>query len=150
MGINRYDTVFRNYYDDLIIQRSLATKFSLGVFIINQTNFHLAIPVKIAIKSKLDISIYKPIIIRQPFDSTKRIDIIALDIFNHKGNYNKLWCRCNNLSTCSHNKEPEKVFNIKVSDRVKDEFPKPHIKIIKTAINSAIELSKAPVNQPAN
>lgn len=149
IGIPVTETLFRNYYDDLIIQRSVAKKYSLGVFTVKQTNFHLVIPIKIAISSsnKLDISIYKPIVINQQFDSTKKIDIIELDIFKHKGKFNGRWCRCGNLSTCNHHKEPDKVINIKVYDKVKDNFTKPHIAKIKAAVESAIVLGQAPVNQ---
>jgi hypothetical protein len=146
IGIPVTETLFRNYYNDLIIQRSIAKKYSLGVFIVKQTNFHLVIPIKIAINSKLDIAIYKPIIINQRFDSTKKIDIIELDIFGHKGKFNRLWCRCGNLSTCNHHKEPEKIIDMKVSNKVKNEFTKPHIAKIKAAIESAIVLGQAPVN----
>ena len=108
-GISKNQTLFKMYGDDFFNEKG-GRKFSLGVFIIKQPAYHMAIPIKLTnnykyvgtvndrqLVSYVASNIYKPILINSSFDGRKPLDVPGMSGFR-----------------CRRGTEPSKLFTVDI------------------------------------
>jgi len=131
-GISKNQTLFKMYGDDFFNEKG-GRKFSLGVFIIKQPAYHMAIPIKLTNKYKyvgpendrqlvsyVASNIYKPILINSRFDGSKPLDVPGMSGFTYR-----------------RGTEPAKLFTVHISFETNGntvEFSKLQMGKIKKAI----------------
>jgi TolB-like protein len=121
-GLSAEQTLFRIYGDDLINEKA-NRKFSLGVFIIKFSEYHLAIPVKMAAGgygNDNTVYIFKPLLVESRFDGRKAVNIPAVNGFANR-----------------YGKETARLMTIEISEDV-EELSKAQMKTLKTAITTAM------------
>ena len=131
--ISNGQTLFRMHGNNFFYEKG-KRKFSLGVFIIKQSTYHMAIPIKLTNKYKyveiendrqlesyVAVNIYKPILINSSFDGRKALDV--------PGMYGLIWRR---------GFEPDKLLSLDINLNTADtfEFKKVHMSKIKKAIET--------------
>lgn len=140
--ISTSQTLFKLYGNDFFYEKG-GRKFSLGVFIIKQPEYHMVIPVKLTdrcyyigtgterqIISYVATNIYKPIIIDYPYNSRNALHVPGMSGFT--------WRR---------GTEPAKLFSVDINhnnDRHTFKFSKLQICKIKKAIETTMTAAERP------
>lgn len=156
-GISTRQTLFRMHGNDFFYEKG-GRKFSLGVFIIKQSTYHMAIPIKLTNKYKyvgtvtdrqfvsyVTVNIYKPKLINSSFDGRKALDVPGMSGF-----------------TWRHGTEPDKLLSLDINLNTDTfEFSKLQMNKIKKAIETtmtesgrqqqiAVEAEQATAAQPTS